>query len=153
RAGFPAGATLRLQLELETGLGRGGIAIEDTPAAVERITAEPGVELVGLWSHLGSAGDPPRSGAQAGRFDAIASLRTIDDTSDGLPARHFAASGGMLADAVPAYDAVRPGLSMYGVVPEGLAVAERHGGLAEALRPVLSLHARPVRVADLPSGS
>ncbi len=51
---------------------------------------------------------------------------------------------------------MRPGLAIYGLVPDELAAAGI--GLddllpeARKLRPVLSLHARPVRVTDLPEG-
>lgn len=48
---------------------------------------------------------------------------------------------------------MRVGLAVYGIVPDALPVATSRVGLARALRPVMSLHARPVRVADLPSGT
>ena len=57
---------------------------------------------------------------------------------------------------MPRYDAVRPGLITYGLVPDELAAAgiglDALLPAARELRPVLSLHARPVRVADLPAG-
>jgi alanine racemase len=62
-----------------------------------------------------------------------------------------AATGAIVQDAVAAYDGVRPGLSIYGLLPY-----ELHGALRPAVegafRPAMSLHARPVRVADLPTG-
>jgi alanine racemase len=64
-----------------------------------------------------------------------------------------------LTDGVLALDGVRPGLAMYGLVPDELLVADAATDAvtdavmaAARLRPVLSLHARPVRVADLPEG-
>jgi alanine racemase len=57
-----------------------------------------------------------------------------------------------MADGIVAYDGVRPGLAVYGLVPDELdpsAVSPRAEG---RLQPVLALVARPVRVADLPSG-
>ena len=65
---------------------------------------------------------------------------------------------------MPRYDAVRPGLITYGLVPDELLpdapvrpsrathLPHRFVAGAERLRPALSLHARPVRVADLPVG-
>ncbi|HEY7826684.1 MAG TPA: alanine racemase C-terminal domain-containing protein, partial [Candidatus Limnocylindrales bacterium] len=44
-------------------------------------------------------------------------------------------------------------LALYGLLPDDLPADRRTGLLAGALRPILSLHARPVRVADLPAGS
>ncbi len=54
-----------------------------------------------------------------------------------------------------ALDGVRPGLSVYGIVPDelaGRALTADVSAAVNALRPVMSLHARPVRVADLPAG-
>jgi alanine racemase len=73
-----------------------------------------------------------------------------------VPPRHVAASGGLLT-GVAGFDGVRPGLSIYGIVPDELAgrtLAGRTlaGSDRPALRPVMSLHARPIRVAELPPG-
>ena len=148
----PSGAAvLRVQIEVETGLGRGGLAPEALPAAMRAIAATPGVQLIGGWSHLGSPDDAARSRGQEARFDDAQRLIA----ADGGVARtwHLAASGGMLADAARSYDAVRPGLSIYGVLPDDLPVAAARWDLAAALRPVMSLRARPVRVVDLPAGT
>jgi alanine racemase len=62
-----------------------------------------------------------------------------------------AASGGLLT-GVPGYGGVRPGLSIYGIVPDELAGRAHRAPDADRFRPVMSLHARPVRVIDLPAG-
>jgi alanine racemase len=67
--------------------------------------------------------------------------------------RHLLASGGLLAGRSAGLEGVRPGLALYGLVPEGLPVPAELAAVAAELRPVLSLHARPVRVTDLPAGS
>ena len=59
---------------------------------------------------------------------------------------HVAASGGILAGAGGFADAVRPGLALYGMLPEW--AAER----PSALRPVLALKALPLRIFDLAAG-
>lgn len=141
---------LRLQVEIETGLGRGGFPEPAVLDAVTAIRASRGARLVGLWSHLAAPEDADRSSAQGRRFHAVTAL--LGGGGVRLP-RHLAASGGILARAVEAFDAVRPGLALYGLVPEGLSLAPEVAPMATSLRPVLSLVARPVRVADLPPGS
>ena len=140
---------LRVQLEVETGLGRGGFAPDELLVAVRQIQATPGARLDGLWTHLQAPEDAIGTAAQVSRFEAAsASLRAAGVR---LPPRHVAASGAIVRDVGAAYDAVRPGLSIYGLLPD-----ELHGTLvpsvADAFLPVMSLHARPVRVADLPAG-
>ena len=63
----------------------------------------------------------------------------------------MAASAGLLADGVLAYEGVRPGLAIYGLVPDEVAGTVSTDAAA-ALRPAMALYARPVRVADLPAG-
>ncbi len=47
---------------------------------------------------------------------------------------------------------VRPGLAIYGLLPDETPRTADTRGLAATLRPVMSLRARPVRVAELPAG-
>ena len=140
---------LHVQLELETGLGRGGFMLDELPTAIERIRSTPGMQVDGVWSHLAAPADEVRSAAQRERFDE--GIRLITDGGVTV-SRHLAASGGLVAGSAPAYEAVRPGLATYGLAPDDLAGAASTG-LAAALRPVMSLHARPVRVAEMPTGS
>jgi alanine racemase len=155
-AGERVGEPLDLQLEVETGLGRGGFAIVDVVAAATTIERSSVARLAGLWTHLQAAEDAPRTKDQLARFeDAGAAIR---GAGIGLPSRHLAASGGLLVGGVASFDAVRPGLAIYGIVPDellagpGRSAAPALEPAADRLRPVLSLHARPVRVTDLPAG-
>ena len=151
RAGPRPRSALRVHLDVETGLGRAGLDPGRVPAAAALVAATPGARLVGIWSHLQQADDRPRTAAQADRFrDALGGLA---DAVVRLPGRHLAASAGLLGRAVPAYDGVRIGLATYGIVPDDVDPAEAAASPAADLRPILSLHARPVRVADLPSGT
>jgi alanine racemase len=51
---------------------------------------------------------------------------------------------------IGAFDGIRPGLSTYGILPDELDAVPDDA--RRALRPVMSLHARAVRVVDLPAG-
>ena len=147
-----AAKPLEIELEVETGMGRGGFAPEDVAAAASAVTGARHARLVGLWTHLQASEDPDRTRDQLERFEtATARLR---EAGLPVPPRHVAASGGLFT-GVDALDGVRPGLAVYGIVPDELTgqelTAEVSAAIA-ALRPVMSVHARPVRVADLPAG-
>jgi alanine racemase len=147
----PRSRRMRIELEVETGLGRGGFLPGDVVDAVEAIRGG-GAVLAGLWTHLQAPEDPERTAVQLGRFEtATSALRAVGIR---LPARHATASAGLLtaSDGVASYDGVRPGLAIYGLAPDELRGDEAAAARSSRLRPVLSLHARPVRVADLPSG-
>jgi alanine racemase len=144
---------LEIELEVETGLGRGGTA-PDAVVEVARRIAAAGARLSGVWSHLQETEVPEITASQVDRFEAA--LAALAAAGIGVPRRHLAASAAILLGTVPRYDAVRPGLITYGLIPDELAAAgigpERLAPAAADLRPALSLHARPVRVADLPAG-
>ena len=140
---------LDLELEVETGLGRGGIAPDAVVGLARRIAATPGARLASLWTHLQASEIATTTAEQLARFaTAEADLRAagID-----VPTRHVAASGGVLTD-VGAFDGIRPGLSVYGIVPDEFGVDELDPERTARLRPVMALKAQPVRVADLPAG-
>jgi alanine racemase len=145
-----AGPELGLELEIETGLGRGGFEPAAVPVAVRRIAAAPGLRLAGLWTHLQATEDDDRTAVQLASFDAVSNA--LADAGVALPPRHVAASGGLLTE-VAAYDGVRPGLSIYGILPDELDPAAIAPEIAARFRPVMSLHAQPVRVMDLPAGT
>ncbi len=144
-------AALRVHLDVETGLGRAGLLPEQVPAAAGRVEATPGARLAGLWSHLQAADDRPRTAGQDARFSTA--IRHLAEGFVRVPPRHLAASAGLLARAVPAYDTVRIGLATYGILPDDVPPEMAVVPPASEIRPILSLHARPIRVADLPAGT
>ena len=147
---------LGVHLEIETGLGRGGIDVARAATAARRLATATGIRLAGVWTHLQEAEDEDLTAAQLRRFDeAIADIRAAGVR---LPLRHVVASAGLLLGGIATLDAVRPGLSIYGLVPDELLRPDDRQApravrrAARELRPVLSLRARPVRVATLPAG-
>jgi alanine racemase len=139
---------LAIHVEVETGLGRGGFEPSAVVAAAERIRRAPGVRLAGVWSHLQDAGSAERTAHQVACF--AEAVERLAAAGFDVPARHLAASGALLLGNAPSGEAVRPGLVVYGLAPDDMGPIG--GPLVAALRPVLALLARPVRVVDLPAG-
>ena len=148
---------LGVQLALETGLGRDGLTPPEAVAAGRLIAGTAGAVLLGAWSHLQAPADRPLTDGQVARFEA--GVRALRRAGIEVPHRHILASGGLLGvDRLvggrrPVFDGLRVGLAMYGIVPEHVPIGRAAGGIHAALRPVLSLRARPIRVADLPAGT
>ncbi len=142
---------LDLHLELETGLGRAGIPVAEAASVAGRIEAAPGVRLAGIWSHLQAPADLGRTTGQTARFAEAIELLGVDGVR--IPLRHLSASGGLLGGASPLLEGVRIGLALYGLPPDDLPAEALRQSLVADLRPILSLHARPIRVLELPAGS
>ena len=143
-------APLELELEVETGLGRGGFAGEALVEAARRIDAEPALRLLGLWTHLQAVEDHDLTVRQMARFESATA--SVVAAGIPIPVRHVAASAAVIAGGVSTYDGIRPGLAVYGLVPDELPPGAIPAGAVDGLRPVMALYARPVRVQDLPEG-
>jgi len=152
RLGAPA---LEVHLEVETGLGRGGVLAAEVAGAVDALLAAAGVRLAGVWTHLAAADDAASTRGQDARFGA-AVARLADDLELGMGRdairRHLAGSGGVLGAEAAPWDAIRPGIATYGIVPDALVPPDATREAASRLRPIMTLHARPVRVLELPAG-
>jgi alanine racemase len=149
-AAIGASRPLAIELEVETGLGRGGFAEADLVEAARLVAGSPGIDLAGLWTHLQAVEDPDLTRTQMARFEAAAAA--VASAGVELPLRHVAASAAILTDGIVGYDGVRPGLAIYGLIPDELERAVVPPAVVAGLRPVMALYARAVRVADLPAG-
>lgn len=145
------GGPLRLHLEIDTGMGRGGIAPDGLVGAVARIDNARTAELAGAWSHLADGRDPERSGEQARRFEN--SLARLAATGRNVVPRHLVATEGLFTRSAPAYELVRIGLAFYGELGLDVVPSPELAPLAAELRPAMAVKARPVRIESLPAGS
>jgi alanine racemase len=150
-AGAGGGPDLAIELEVETGLDRDGFDEAGLVPAARAVATSRGVRLAGLWTHLQAPEDLPRTERQLARFDAAAAA--LRAAGIDLPRRHAAASAGLLLGDVGAYDGIRPGLALYGLVPDEILGTPPGDAADRLVRPILALRARPVRVIELPAGS
>ena len=141
-----AGVVLPVHVEIDTGMRRIGVphVAAATFAAALQVRGE--LALAGLFTHFARADelDLGPSEEQLQRFGEACAAFDLDGVEI-----HTANSAGLCAaPRLPlAGGAVRPGLMLYGVSP-----AAHLGGAAEALRPVMSLRARVLRVQRLVAG-
>ena len=145
------GVSLRVHVEVDSGMGRGGVHPADVPAVVAAIDATPGVELIGIWSHLADGCDPVRSATQVEAYEGA--LRAVTATRRAVPLRHLAATEGVFCGNAPLYDMVRIGLGFYGELGLGVEPTPALASLAAELRPAMTVLARPVRIEWVPPGA
>jgi alanine racemase len=139
------GRRLRYHLKVDTGLNRLGFRHDNVERTLPELFASPNLDLAAVCTHFATADDRahPLFEAQRRRFDAVVSR--IAAMGVAVPARHAANSAALLRDARVWFEAVRPGILLYGVSPAGLA-----GALP--LRPVLTLRSRIVSVKHVRAG-
>ena len=146
-----AGRPARVQLKVDTGLGRNGCTPADWPeltAAARAAEAEGLLKVTGLWSHFACADEPghPSIAAQLGVFRealAVAARAGLDPE-----VRHMANSPATLTVPESHFDLVRTGISVYGISPSPELGTPADFGL----RPVMTLTARLALVKRVPAG-
>jgi alanine racemase len=127
------GRQATIHLKIDTGMERIGVHSYNAGPFIEAAVVSPWCTVKGVYSHLACADDPasPMTAQQLQRFlEACAHFERIGAP---MPLRHLANSGGVLHFPETALDMVRPGIALYGVLPDP---ASR---LTVDLRPVLSL--------------
>ncbi len=145
------GGVLRLHVEVDSGMGRGGVRPADLPGVIASIDAAGSTEIVGIWSHLADGSDPGRSGDQVRAYESA--LASVVASGRALPSRHLAATEGVVCGTAPPYDMVRIGLGFYGELGVGVRPAPALASLAAELRPAMTVAARPARLEWLPAGA
>ncbi|MFI0740040.1 alanine racemase [Streptomyces sp. NPDC021100] len=146
-----AGRPARVQLKIDTGLGRNGC----TPGDWEKLVAAAreaeiggALRVTGVWSHFACADEPghPSIRAQLDVFrDAVAYAE-----AQGLDpeVRHIANSPATLTLPEAHFDLVRTGVAVYGISPSPEIGTPADFGL----RPVMTLTASLASVKRVPAG-
>ncbi|RME49236.1 MAG: alanine racemase [Deltaproteobacteria bacterium] len=140
---------LRVQINVDTGMGRLGILPEDLGTLVARISrARPRIEITGIYSHLATSErlDDPGTEEQCARFERV--LQAAQRGIGGRYCRHLLNSAGIWTLPQAHYDFVRPGLALYGALLEPAASAFR-----PPLTPILRWETRIVHLKRLPRGA
>ncbi|HVW81655.1 MAG TPA: alanine racemase [Mycobacteriales bacterium] len=150
-AATATGASTRVHLKVDTGLGRAGAQPADWPdlvAAAAKAQANSTIDVVGVWSHLAYADEPRHPTIQAQRQAFDDALEIAEHAGINPAVRHLANSAATLSLPETHYDLVRPGVAVYGLSP-GPAV----GVAAElGLRPAMTLTSEVALTKRVPAG-
>jgi alanine racemase len=136
---LPTRQRLPVHLKVDTGMHRVGAAPQEATELARALSAEPGLVLEGLFTHLAVADEPSNAftSEQLRRFDQVVAALAGEGLRPAL--LHAANSAGALFHPHSRYDLVRLGIAVYGLPPSEETRLETP---ARDLEPVLSLKAR-----------
>ena len=141
------GATFKVHLKVDTGMGRIGFAPADLASWLPRLKQLQGLEIEGVFSHFSHAdnvaGEYTRSQLEIFR-DVVERLRA-GGISPALI--HLANSAATITLPAAYFNMVRPGLMLYGIYPSPAMAAQI------PLRPVLSWKSRILQLKKVPAGT
>ncbi|MAG35959.1 MAG: alanine racemase [Dehalococcoidia bacterium] len=142
-----AGQTVPAHIKVDTGMTRFGLLADEAVAFTCAVAAIEGLEVEGLYTHFAAAdaGDLASTQQQlASLLDLVGRLRAVGINPAVL---HAANSAATLALPAAHLDQVRVGAALYGLHTTGSSSA------ALALRPVLTLKTRVIRLRYVPAGT
>jgi alanine racemase len=145
------GGRLAVHVEVDSGMARGGARPRDVPAVLELLGACPGVEVIGLWSHLLDGSSPDATLGQVREFELASNL--VAGSGRRLPDRHLVASEGLFRETAPLYDMARIGLAFYGELGLDVDAAPGLRAAASRLRPAMTVAARAVHLEPVAPGA
>lgn len=137
----------RAHIKIDTGMGRLGPLPCDAGEVIDGITALPGIEVEGLFTHLRSSeSDPEFSREQIRLFRQVAHGRDMKWL-------HACNSAGTMMNPEGRFNLVRPGLSLYGMSPfaPNAPLPEARDVVAQ-LKPAMKWVTRIASIKTLPDG-
>jgi len=144
---------VQLEIEVETGLSRGGVKAGQLPGVLRASRKSGrGIGPIAVWTHLASPEDEVATTGQIAEFDRAITLVREAGEFVGVT-RHVASTGGLLTGRAPAYEGVRIGLGLYGLLPLDLPISAHLQPFADRLRPAMELKCMPLRVETFPRGT
>ena len=154
-----AGVRLRAHVHLDTGLGREGFTLAELQHGLDWLgAAQDVIEVAGALSHFANTEDVTEQTYATRQLDAfdegIRRLQAVLKTRQPFE-RHIAASAAALLLPRARQDAVRVGISLYGLWASNETRLSAHSvlGRVPELRPVLSWRCASQLIKWLPAGS
>lgn len=142
-----AGKKARVQIKIDTGMGRIGFLPEVAMDAVGAVANLDSLEIVGVYSHLATSDETNKEFAlkQLSTFRTLVS--SIKELGLGSVLFHVANSGAVLDIRESYFDMVRPGIMTYGYYPS-LETSE-----SVDIKPALSLKSSVALIKSVKTGT
>jgi alanine racemase len=134
-----------VHIEVDTGMGRGGVRYEDAVKFILETAGLPAISIEGVYTHFPSSDSEDLSFAreQLERFDRV--VARLEERGFRPLLLHASNSAAILNLPQASFEMVRPGLLLYGHLPA-------HPSRTIDLEPVMSFKSRLVQIKDVPAG-
>ncbi len=142
------GRIINVHLAVDTGMSRIGLQVSEKDAdTAVRIASYPNLRIEGIFTHFARADETDKSSARA-QIDAfLKMISLLEERGLSIPMKHCANSAAIMELPEASFDAVRAGITLYGLLPSGEMDAERL-----PMKPVMSLTSHVSHVKELTEG-
>lgn len=140
------GKPLKAHIKIDTGMGRMGILESEENKQISEILHTKGIEITGICSHLATV-DLKRPWLQEKQHDRFVKAFTLAEKIAGRRLmRHFCSSRGIQYYPEWDFDAVRPGILLYGYGCNDPRMRVK-------TRPLLQMRSRLMQIKRVPEGT
>ena len=140
--------TVHIHIALDTGMTRIGFAdTQENVEEIKKISELPNLEIEGMFTHFARADEQDLTSAhqQFAKYQEFLTL--LEEAGIRIPIRHCNNSAGILWHREGDLDAVRPGITLYGIAPSDEVV---NPGVT--LQPVMELKSHISFVKEVEAG-
>ncbi|NLN78920.1 MAG: alanine racemase [Armatimonadetes bacterium] len=106
-----------VHIKVDTGMGRIGVRPEDALGFARMLRLLPDLHIDGIFTHFPCSDEPDRSFSLLQIAAFTKALSALRSNSINIPTIHMANSAGVLAFPESHFNAVRPGIAIYGSDP------------------------------------
>ena len=139
---------VKIHIALDTGMGRiGFLQNEESLQEVKKISQLPNVEIEALFSHFSSADEEDKEYSHKQLDKFMDFYQGLEKLNVKIKVRHISNSPSIIDLAEAHYEAVRPGIILYGYYPSNEVHKENI-----KLKPVMSIKANIVHIKTLAAG-
>lgn len=149
KAAAELNARVKIHIKVDTGMGRIGFSPDEASlAALIQISRLPGIEIEGIFTHFAKADEKEKEAANGQLKQFCDFMDRIKAAGLEIPIRHCSNSAALIDMKEANLDAVRAGISIYGLYPSPAVLRS-----AVSLQPVMSLKSQVVMVKEVGAGT
>lgn len=140
------GRVAKVQLKVDTGMGRVGVRPEQAIELASRSAESGHIDLTGIYTHFATADEADKAFAQEQLERFLETIERVHSAGMSVPLKHAANSGAILDMPESHLDMVRAGILIYGYYPS------RETSECIPTRPALTLKSRVIHLNKIAPG-
>lgn len=142
------GKILKIHLALDTGMTRIGLSDNSKSVGeVKAINELPGLELEGIFTHFAKADEQDKTNAREQQKRFVKFCSSLSEEGIEIPMKHCSNSAGIIELQDANMDAVRAGISIYGIYPSEEVIKEN-----VKLQPAMQIKSHIVYIKEVEAG-
>ncbi len=137
---------LNIHIKLDSGMGRVGVKPSDLIPFIKKLKSIDNINIDGIYTHFATSDEADKSFAKFQLDNFKTMVETIKENGINTNLIHAANSGAIIDMPEAYFDAVRPGIALYGYYPS------QETSRSIDLKPVMSLKSRITSIKKINKG-